>query len=351
MQKIIFCSLLVAVYANTTAQLTIERSTILFLQQKASIYVEGDLSSNSDIVGPGYIELGGDQIHHVNLNGFSINNLLINAAAPVILNGDMSILSNIMLRSGHLQLNNHNIILKENASIVGSEKSYVQTTGRGTIQKMIADNVDNFVIPVGTAQSYMPLEINTNGKNQYGLLEVAASDKASSHKPANATDFLNYHWKIRQEGNLQNLTATGHYSLKDVQGNAGRLSSYYWNGLSWTPQALWRKQSAKVTANITPGSGELYAMNDVMDRAFPFIKLLNNPARSFTVLEINVVDDKAYHVVLRDVTGRQLQQKDLKATRGTSHHTFYLEGLSKGVYFLDVTSPGEKQSFKVLKIE
>jgi len=183
------------------------------------------------------------------------------------------------------------------------------------------------------------------------LLEVAASDKASSHKPANATDFLNYHWKIRQEGNLQNLTATGHYSLKDIQGNAAKLSSYYWNGLSWTPQTLWRKQSAKVTANITPGSGELYAMNDVMDRAFPYIKLLKNPARSFTVLEINVVDDKAYHVVLRDVTGRQMQQKDLKATRGTSHHTFYLEGLSKGVYFLDVTSADEKQAFKLLKVE
>lgn len=328
-----------------------ERSTILFLQQRASIYVEGDLSSNSNIIGPGYIELGGDQVHYVNLNGFSINNLLINTAAPVILNGDMSILSNIMLRSGHIQLNNYKINLKENASIMGSEISYVQTTGRGTIQKMIAGNIDNLLIPVGTAQKYLPLYITTNGENQHGLLEVAASDKVSSHKPVNVADFLNYHWKIRQEGSLQNLTATGHYSLNDVQGNAERLSSYYWNGLSWTPQALWRKQSAKVTANITPGSGELYAMNDVMDRAGAYIKLLKNPARSFTILEINVIDDKAYHVVLRDVAGRQLQQKDLKATRGTSHHIFYLEELSKGVYFLDVKSSDEKQTFKLLKIE
>jgi hypothetical protein len=351
MQKIIFCSLLIAVYVNATAQLTIERSTIFFLQQKASIYVEGDLSSNSDIVGPGYIELGGDQIHHVNLNGFSINNLLINAAAPVILNGDMSIFYNIMLRSGHLQLNNHNIILKENASIVGSKKSYVQTAGSGAIQKMVAGNLNNYHIPLGTSQFYMPLEISTNGKKQNGLFEVTASDRVSSHKPANATDFLNYHWKIRQEGNLENLTATGHYSLQDVQGNAGRLSSYYWNGLSWTPQTLWRKQSAKVIANITPGSGELYAMNDVRDRTFPYMKLLKNPARSFTVLEINAINDKAYHIVLSDVTGRQLQQKDLKATRGTSHHTFYLEGLANGVYFLDVISVNDKKSFRVLKVQ
>jgi len=122
MQKIIFCSLLVAVYANTTAQLIIERSTIFFLQQKASIYVEGDLSSNSSIVGQGYIELGGAQMAHINMNGFSISSLLIDAAAPVVLDGDMTILSNIMLRSGHLQLNDHNELLKEQPHVVDQMK-------------------------------------------------------------------------------------------------------------------------------------------------------------------------------------------------------------------------------------
>jgi hypothetical protein len=48
---------------------------------------------------------------------------------------------------------------------------------------MIAGNIDNLLIPVGTERKYLPLYITTNGKNQYGLLEVAASDKVSSHKP------------------------------------------------------------------------------------------------------------------------------------------------------------------------
>lgn len=349
MQKFIFCGVLLATSGSAMAQLTIERNVIFFLQDKASISVNGDVNANSDIAGPGFVQLVGDKNQHVNMNGFSINNLLINSASPVVLNGDMSILSSINLHSGHLQLHDHNIVLKENAVMAGSGVSYIQTTGSGTIKKIINGEFKNFLIPVGIEDRYLPINITTNGRKQYGVLEVAASDDVSSHKPAEATDFLKYHWKIRLEGNVQNLLATGHYSLKDVHGNAARLSSYYWNGLSWKPQLTSRKQEAYFSANITPGSGELFAMNDVVDRAVPYIKLLNNPAKTFTVLEINTIDEKTYHTVLRDVTGRQLQQKDVKGMRGVSHHTIYLEGLSKGVYFLDVSSDDERQTFRILK--
>lgn len=350
MQKFILCGIFSTLSFFARTQLTIDRNTIFYIQNKGEVFLEGDLTSRSEIQGDGFIVLSGKQPSRIIVNGPGINNLSINAAAPVILESDLRINANLLLQSGFLQVNKYQLILTEQAQISGSDKSYVQTDGTGTVKKIIDGTLSDYVIPIGTCRAYMPLTINAKGNNRRGILNVAAKAKASDHKPEQIRDYLKYTWSVGREGNLQKISVSGQYGLNDLQGSAGRLSSYYWNGISWVAQSK-TNQPGKVSANITSNAGELYAMNDVIAGVPAGIKLINNPARSFTALEINATEERVYHVEVADVTGRKFQQKDIKTPKGVNRHIIYLSGLAAGTYFLKVSSPAEKQTFKILKVD
>jgi hypothetical protein len=350
MQKVICIALLLASQFNTRAQLNIGDNTIFYLQDGGEVHIQGSLSSLSNIEGPGSVQLIGKHVSLVDMNGFHIANLVVNCNEPAILESNIAITSSLRLRSGHLLLNKHNILLHEDAVLTGSSTSYIQNTGSGYVQTLISPATASYLLPIGTPETYMPLAIN-NVRRQQGLLEVNANNQPSPHKPSDSRDFLRSHWKIKRAHTLQNIVVTGHFESQDVEGNATKLSAHYWNGSAWTSFTSANHQQGTASAELESETGELYAMNDPKNPVKTKLSLLNNPATSFTVLQVNVQNDMNFQVVLRDAKGSELQRQKIKSLQGISRHVIYLHGLSKGTYFLDVASPANKLTLKFLKVD
>jgi hypothetical protein len=352
MHRFVFCSLLMVSFIITRAQLTIDRNAVLYIQQRASVYVEGNLLSESNIEGEGHIELGGKRKALIAMNGFSISNLLINARDYRVLGSDLRVTSGLVLKSGHIKLDNNSVILEENAVVTGSKNGYLLTTGTGRVKKLSLANLRNYFVPLGTLRAYMPMELNASGPARYGFLSVKASDEASAHRPVQVKDYLKSHWLIWQDGSWKDITVSGGYEPGDIEGRVGQLSAYYWDGVAWHRQADNNPIYRKITAQVTSLAGELYAMSERFEGiSSSKLKLLNNPARSFTVLEIIEQAENTYDVVLHDVSGRVLQQTEIRVKKGINRYAFSLEGLAKGPYFLDVSTRIERQSLKFVKIE
>src|SRR6476660_1276350 len=283
MKSIVAYTFLTLGTINAGAQITIERGAIFHLQEKATVSLQGDLSAWNNIDGEGYVEMTGNQTAGVHMNGFQISNLVLKC--PIVLQSDIVITSNINIQAGHMDLDNHNMVLDEHAGIAGDKNNYIQTTGTGTIKKIVSGALYNYRIPIGTSASYMPLEISTGTNYQHGALTVSVRDGVSDHKPFQATDYLKSHWTLQQQGNLENIKMTGYYHLTDVEGRSANVSSFYWDGYSWKPQSNENRKSGKVTARISSPAGELYAMNDMLNDLHREFELLNNTAGSFAILQ------------------------------------------------------------------
>jgi hypothetical protein len=350
MQKLIFITLLLANQFNITAQLNIGHDAIFYIQQRGEVQIEGSLSSLSNIEGAGSIQLIGKYVSVVHMNGFHIANLVVNCTEGAILESNIAITSSLILRSGHLLLNKHNILLHENAVVTGSSTSYIQNTGTGYVQTLLSPATATYLLPIGTPATYMPLTIN-NVRRQHGLLEVNANSTPSSHKPPDSRDFLRSHWKIKRAHSLQNVVVTGHFKTEDVEGNTAKISAHYWNGSAWTSFPSINHRQGTASAELESETGELYAMSDTKNPVNTKLSLLNNPASSFTVLQVNAPSNITFHLVLRDAKGSELQRQQIKTLQGLTRHVIYLHGLSKGTYFLDVASPDNKQSLKFLKVD
>jgi hypothetical protein len=334
---------------TTNAQITIERGAIFHLEDNSIVSVQGDLSAWDIISGEGYLEMTGSRQAHIDMNGLRISNLVLRC--PAVLQSDISIASRADIRGGTLNLNNHNIVLAEHAVITGNEYNYVQTTGTGTIKKTISGALYNYLVPIGTTTSYMPLAITTGTNYQHGAVTITVREGVNDHKPSQAAEYLKNYWTIQQEGHVENMKVTGYYRIADVEGTAANVSAFYWNGDSWKSQSNDDVAAGRLTAQVTSPAGELYGMNDMLNDIDSRIELLNNPVRSIAILQIHSAVDKKYNIVLRDLTGRQLQQLNIKVSKGVNRNTISIGEISQGIYFLDISSGTEKRSLQFVKVQ
>src|SRR6185503_3514472 len=87
------------------AQLFIDNATF-FIQSGATVTVQGDLTSNVDIQGPGKILLKGSSNQNVTMNGFTIPNLEMDNTANATLTGNTRIGTNLNFLNGKIILGN-----------------------------------------------------------------------------------------------------------------------------------------------------------------------------------------------------------------------------------------------------
>ena len=260
--------LLICLLALTTAkagycQLNVGTGQ-LFIQSGAIVSVQGDVTSSTDILGPGKILLNGTANQNVNMNNFSIPNLEINNTANVTLTGSAKIGSSLLFTNGKIIAGANNLELADVAttSVVGAS-SFVETNSTGKLLKDITTNLTGFVMPVGNGALYSPVQLTTTGANTGAIVSVQSKAAVDPNKHVRATDFLNRYWPITQTGITGTLSAKGQYNdPTDITGSEAVLNGIYWNGTNWNLAGSSLDPVLNLAgATISGAGGELYAMN------------------------------------------------------------------------------------------
>lgn len=104
-------------FQNIQAQLVINGAT-LYLESGAVVTVQGNLSSTTDIQGPGKIVMNGTSNQEINMNGYAIPVLEINNAANITLIGNMKLSSNLIFTNGRIMAGVNNFTFSPSATLL-----------------------------------------------------------------------------------------------------------------------------------------------------------------------------------------------------------------------------------------
>jgi hypothetical protein len=245
---------------NATAQLFVDNATF-FIQTGATVTVQGDVTSNVDIQGPGKILLKGSTNQNVNMNGFTIPNLEMDNTANATLLGNARIGTSMLFTNGKIIQGNFNVRLADVATVTGGGVSkFFETTGTGQLMKELSANVTSYVMPVGIGSVYYPASITTSGTYASAAVGVQGKNGADPNKPLRSTDYLNLHWPITRTGITGTLSASGNYNA-NFTGIETDMRGLFWTGGNWNlAGASIDYVGDNATAPI-PANGDLYAMN------------------------------------------------------------------------------------------
>ena len=95
--------------------------------------------------------------------------------------------------------------------------------------------------------------------------------------------------------------------------------------------------------DITTGVQELRASADFL--------LFPNPAKEQVTISCNLVYAVIAEIKLIDITGRTIISELFTAKQGKNNYTLHLNGVSKGVYYIEFTTEGHERIVKKLMVE
>jgi hypothetical protein len=260
LKPLFFVTVTALLAVSGKAQLLIDNATF-FIQAGATVTVQGDVTSNVDIQGPGKVLLKGSANQNVNMNGFTIPNLEMDNTANATLLGNARIGTSMLFTNGKIIQGNFNVRLADVATVTGGGASkFFETTGTGQLLKEVSANLTNYVMPLGIGSTYYPASITTSGTYSSATVGVQSKNGSDPNKHPRSTDYLNEYWPVTRTGVTGTVTASGNYN-GNFTGVETDMRGVYWNGTDWslTGGAInyaTDDASAPVTAN-----GDLYAMN------------------------------------------------------------------------------------------
>ncbi len=269
MKKInLFFILCIPAFFTVKAQLFINSATFQ-IQSGATVIVQGDITSNVDILGPGKVLLGGSANQNITMNGFTIPNLEINNAANATLLSNARIGTNLNFVNGKIIMGNFNMKFAASATGTGGGISkFLETTGTGQAQLEVAADIPGgspFTFPVGAGTDYMPLVVsNTGSAYSSAIIGVQNKGIANANKHPRTESYLTTYWPITKTGITGGTTtATGTYiDPTRITGSEADLNGIYWDGINWsmTGSSI-NPVSNTAGATVTTNSGDIFAMN------------------------------------------------------------------------------------------
>jgi hypothetical protein len=146
--------------SKSNAQLFINGAQF-FIESGATVTVQGDLTSNVDILGTGKVKLNGSSNQNVNMNNFTIPNLEVDNVSNATLTGSVKIGTDLLFTNGSLILGTNDLTMAATATITnpGSNK-FVVSNGTGKLIKTSLGTTA-FTYPVGnTTLTYNPVIIS-----------------------------------------------------------------------------------------------------------------------------------------------------------------------------------------------
>ena len=184
---------------NASAQLTIN-SAQFFIQSGATVTVQGDVTSNVDILGTGLLLLKGSTNQNVNMGGFNIPNLELDNTSNATLTGNASITGDFKFTNGFLQLGTNNLAMGSAATITNAANTkFIVTNNTGRLIKA-ALGVTAFNYPVGnTTITYNPVSISNAGTaDSIGVRSLTNAYKNGLTGPAFIKDVVDASWDISE---------------------------------------------------------------------------------------------------------------------------------------------------------
>jgi hypothetical protein len=248
------------------AQLNIQSGAQFFISSGATVTVQGDVTSNDNILGTGTLQMKGTALQNINMNGFTIPNLEIDNTTNVALTGAGKVSGVLTFTNGKLQLGANNFSLTSTASVTGAGAGkFAQADGTGEFRKEITAT-GNYTLPVGEGNNYNPVTAQLTAGTVNAGAYVGARCLTGAHpsKPVRSTDYLLHRWPITYANvTSPTLAAVGTYvDPTNVNGAEASLRGITYNGAQWNLAGTNNDAALNtVTATIAASGDQLYGMN------------------------------------------------------------------------------------------
>jgi hypothetical protein len=215
-----------------SAQLFIDQATFT-IQSGATVTVQGDVTSNTDILGTGKVILKGTGNQNINLGGFTVPNLEVDNTSNVTLTGSAKVSGDLLLTNGNIIAGNNNLTIGSAGTITNAASTkFFVTNGTGKLVKAALAAVA-FNFPIGNSTtSYDPLSISNSGtSDDIGARSFANVLAAGSTGTAYTKETINNSWDISEAvagGSNLSVTATWNTAdeLPGFDRTRGGLSNY-----------------------------------------------------------------------------------------------------------------------------
>ena len=215
-----------------SAQLFIDQATFT-IQSGATVTVQGDVTSNTDILGTGKVILKGTANQNINMGGFTVPNLEIDNTSNVTLTGNAKVSGDLSFTNGEIVIGNNNLTIGSAGTITNATNAkFVVTNGTGRLVKAALGNTA-FNFPIGNSTtSYDPVSITNSGTtDDIGARSFANVLAGGSTGVAYTKETVNNSWDISEAvagGSNLSLTATWNTAdeLPGFDRNRGGLSNY-----------------------------------------------------------------------------------------------------------------------------
>ncbi|MCW5917663.1 MAG: hypothetical protein KIS82_09990 [Ferruginibacter sp.] len=163
LHRFLLLSLSISTISVARAQLFINNGQ-LTIESGASVVVQGNITSNTNILGDGKIVLKGSSAQQVDMSNFIIPRLEIDNVSNASLVSGLKIGSELIFTNGNLSIGNNDMTLLAPATVTNpANNKFVVTDGTG---KMIKSSLGStaFTFPVGNAAvAYNPVSISNAG--------------------------------------------------------------------------------------------------------------------------------------------------------------------------------------------
>lgn len=204
--------------ANTaSAQLFIDNAQF-FIQTGATVTVQGDVTSNVDILGPGKLILKGTSNQNLSMGGSNIPNLEVDNTNNATLTSAAKISGDLLFTNGKLILSNSNLALGSSATITNATTSkYVVTSGTGKLIKASLGGTP-FTYPVGNSiTTYNPVTISNSGvADSIGVRCLANALSLGTTGTAFTKEVVDASWDVTESvAGGSNLSLTANWATSD----------------------------------------------------------------------------------------------------------------------------------------
>lgn len=267
--QIILWAFAIPIFSNVaSAQLVIDNAQF-FIQPGATVTVQGDVTSNADILGTGLLQLKGTAVQNVNMNGFSIPNLEIDNTNNVVLAGNTKVSTSVLFTNGKVQLGSFNFILASATTVTGAATNkFLETNGTGFAQRTIGNAAaSNQVIPVGAGSNYAPISLtHAGGTYSNAVLSAQAKTGKSPNSHIRTESYTNVYWPVSTSGVTGGtFSGTGTYPADGAPGFTGtetEILGMSFNGTDWSLTGEGHDFAANtVTAQLAANTGQIVGMN------------------------------------------------------------------------------------------
>lgn len=320
------------------AQIYVGKFAGLHLQKDAGMYVQGNVDANDNITGEGILYMVGDTIQQLNMDGYTLPNLLIDGKSRVTAASDFGITHGLHLPGTALYLNNNMLDLRETAEVNIHGDAVIFTSSGGKIRKRVNNDIAHYYIPLANQKYRTPVILSSHGWYQDGYIDIMSIPRVSDNKPLAAESDVDNHWKVVSHGIAGEVNATvklgDDYSRKEVIG-------YMWQKGAWKPTE--RTAYGTILVKIPAGESEIFAMK------LKTLSLYPNPARENTILTYTSEIAGRHQVFITDARGIIVKVYNAVLIKGANRLTLNLTGLANGFYDVGIKQSGPISTIKLVK--